>query len=78
MKGETLVGVLTEEQMDWLKDGETLEFLVEKREPLTEGAEPTSMNVLEVELYTKGVIGDRSLEEEYPDVIGLSDEENYD
>lgn len=66
---------LSEEQMEELRDGETLQFLLQKREPFVEGEDPRSMDVLEVEWYTKGAIGEKSLEEEYPDVIGLDEEE---
>lgn len=51
---------ISDEQEQALKDGETVELLLKDRD----GA----ADVLEVELYTKGVISGHSMEEAYPDL----------
>ena len=51
---------LTDERLELLKDGETVEVLLKDRD----GA----ADVLEIELYTKGVIGDMPMEEAYPEL----------
>jgi len=51
---------ITDEQEQALKDGETVELLLKDRD----GA----ADVLEVELFTKGVIGGHDMGEAYPDL----------
>lgn len=51
---------ITDKQEQALKDGETVELLLKDRD----GA----ADVLEVELYTKGVIGGHSMDEAYPEL----------
>lgn len=70
-----ITDAMTEEQVECLKNGEELSFLLEKKDPTEPriDAEPTSMVTIQVRVSTKGVIGDRSLEDEFPDVIGLGD-----
>lgn len=69
-----LLDVLTDKQKERLKDGEEIEFLVGKTEPLIDHNESQSMDVLTLTWNTKGVVNG-SLEEHYPDVVGLGSEE---
>jgi len=69
--GNDITDVLTDEQIERLREGEELTFLTKKREPVLDDEEPSSMNTISLQLSTKGVIGDSSLEETFPDVIGL-------
>lgn len=57
-----------------MKDGKKLTFLIEKREPIKNNDEPTSMDTLEITWRTQGVVTG-TLEENYPDVIGLGEQE---
>lgn len=58
MDNEPIDIYLGEEDIEKLRDGESIEVLVEKRSE-------TSCNVLEITLYTKGAIG-QPVEETYP------------
>lgn len=68
-----ILDALSDEQLSKLRSGEALEFLIKKNEPVPSREKSTSMSVLQITWHTKGVIGNASLEEEYPGVIGLGD-----
>lgn len=46
---------LSEEEVEKLKDGETIELCMEIREPLFGGASPSSIDVLQIKWLTKGL-----------------------
>jgi len=75
-EGESLLDELPEAAVERLENGDSVDLLVELADPnpLIDSEEPRSMTTLTLQLTSKGVIGDRSLEDEYPEVIGLGDQ----
>lgn len=71
-----VLDALSDEQVEALKDGETLRLLQTIRDPL-EGEPPSSINVIEVSLHTEGLMGGvesiDQLPEQFPNVVGLDD-----
>lgn len=57
---------LDQEQIDKLKDGEKVEFLLKIRDPIREDKDPQSINTLKMTWQTKGVYGDELIEEAFP------------
>lgn len=68
---------LSEEQIESLREGETIKICTKVREPLPHREVPTSINLIEIEMKTRGVIGnledEEQLIEEFSDVIGVRD-----
>lgn len=63
---QALAQALTEVQLEDLKDGEQLEFLMERRQM-------NSIGVLELQWSTKGAYDGTPLSEAFPNVIGLEE-----
>lgn len=73
---EAILDTLSHSTMERLRDGETIELLIEPNDPnpFLDDDRPRSMETLTLQMRTKGVTDDRSLAEAYPDVIGLTDD----
>jgi hypothetical protein len=71
-----VIDVLTDEQIERLKDGEEISIALELREPIT-GGFPTSFDQLELQLSTRGTM--KSLEsvdqlpQEFPETENLEE-----
>lgn len=70
---QEILDALSDSTMERLKDGEVIELLIDKSDPnpLIEDDRPRSMETLRISLHTQGVTDDRSLEEAFPEVVGL-------
>jgi len=70
---EAIIDALSDSTMERLEDGEVIELLIDKSDPnpFIEDDRPRSMETLRISLHTKGVADDRSLNEAYPEVVGL-------
>lgn len=77
-EAESVIEELPESAVEKLEDGDSVDLLVELADPnpLLETDEPRSMTTLTLQLRSKGVTGNRSLEDEYPGVIGLGDHDD--
>jgi len=74
-KRKEILDALSDSTMERLEDGEVIELLIDKSDPnpLIEDDRPRSMKTLRISLHTKGVTGDRSLADAYPEIEGLDD-----
>jgi hypothetical protein len=66
---ETLEIEITEEQKQRLEDGETFQICTDIREPLGDREVPTSINVIELMITTRGLAGRLQSAEELPEVF---------
>lgn len=77
MPEHPILDALTEEQLDDLRDGETIKVCVEVREPLFDSDVPSSIDVLEIQLSTQGMIRSPESEEDlvefFDDVVGVDE-----
>ena len=77
-----LLDALSDEEVEALKDGETIRLLEAIRDSVDASTPPSSINVIEVSLKTEGLLGGvesvEQLPERFPDVRGLDEAvENY-
>lgn len=67
-----ILEALTDDQIERMKDGEEIEVLVERREPVLDHDEATSIDTITLTYGTKGVVNG-SLEDRFDDVHGIGD-----